>query len=152
VAPVEHVVFVHLAHAERDVDERIEVAPAGFDQQHARGAILAQPVGQHAAGRAGADDHVVVAFLHAHPRCSFLHDSLTVVPAQAGTHNHRLWNMGPRLRGDDSIVDVEGPDRAHTSSVLAANISSSSTRRALSPCSCTYCAMVSSTAREALKP
>src|SRR5207244_1018126 len=25
----------------------------------------------------------------------------TVVPAQAGTHNHRLWNMGPRLRGDD---------------------------------------------------
>ena len=26
---------------------------------------------------------------------------LTVVPAKAGTHNHRLWNMGPRLRGDD---------------------------------------------------
>src|SRR4029450_149021 len=27
--------------------------------------------------------------------------SYTVVPAQAGTHDHRLWNMGPRLRGDD---------------------------------------------------
>src|SRR5215813_13259520 len=27
--------------------------------------------------------------------------SYAVVPAQAGTHNHRLWNMGPRLRGDD---------------------------------------------------
>src|SRR5262247_2440394 len=27
---------------------------------------------------------------------------LTVVPAKAGTHDHRLWNMGPRLRGDDS--------------------------------------------------
>ncbi len=26
-----------------------------------------------------------------------------VVPAQAGTHSHRLWNMGPRLRGDDSV-------------------------------------------------
>jgi hypothetical protein len=25
----------------------------------------------------------------------------TVVPAKAGTHDHRLWNMGPRLRGDD---------------------------------------------------
>jgi iron(III) transport system permease protein len=25
-----------------------------------------------------------------------------VVPAKAGTHNHGLWNMGPRLRGDDS--------------------------------------------------
>jgi hypothetical protein len=28
---------------------------------------------------------------------------LVVVPAKAGTHNHRLWNMGPRLRGDDTI-------------------------------------------------
>ena len=64
IAPVEHVVFVHLAHAERDMDERIEVAPARFDQQHARRAVLAQPVGQHAAGRAGADDDVVVACLH----------------------------------------------------------------------------------------
>src|SRR5215831_12690972 len=26
---------------------------------------------------------------------------LTVVPAKAGTHDHRLWNMGPRFRGDD---------------------------------------------------
>ncbi len=25
----------------------------------------------------------------------------TVVPAKAGTHNHQLWNMGPRFRGDD---------------------------------------------------
>jgi hypothetical protein len=24
-----------------------------------------------------------------------------VVPANAGTHDHCLWNMGPRLRGDD---------------------------------------------------
>jgi hypothetical protein len=29
---------------------------------------------------------------------------VTVVPAQAGTHNHRLWNMGPRFRGDDSFM------------------------------------------------
>jgi hypothetical protein len=71
IAPIEHVVFVHLAHAERDMDERIEVAPTRFDQQHARGVILAQPVGQHAAGRTRTDDHVVVAFLHAHSRCSF---------------------------------------------------------------------------------
>src|SRR6266566_5156290 len=26
---------------------------------------------------------------------------VTVVPAQAGTHNHRLWNMGSRFRGND---------------------------------------------------
>ena len=65
IAPVEHVVFVHLAHAERDVDERIEVAPTRFDQQHARGFVLAQPIGQHAAGRTRTDDHVVVALVHA---------------------------------------------------------------------------------------
>src|SRR5262245_46789604 len=32
-------------------------------------------------------------------------DSVFVVPAQAGTHrapHTALWNMGPRLRGDDS--------------------------------------------------
>jgi hypothetical protein len=27
---------------------------------------------------------------------------IIVVPAKAGTHNHRLWNMGPRFRGDYS--------------------------------------------------
>src|SRR5215831_4415412 len=26
------------------------------------------------------------------------HQLDTVVPAKAGTHNHRLWNMGPRFR------------------------------------------------------
>src|SRR5262245_14173795 len=26
-----------------------------------------------------------------------------VVPAKAGTHSHGLWNMGPRLRGDDNL-------------------------------------------------
>jgi hypothetical protein len=31
--------------------------------------------------------------------------SLAVVPAKAGTHNHRLWNMGPRFRGDDSMYE-----------------------------------------------
>ena len=67
IAPVEHVVFVHLAHAERDMDEWMEVAPAGFEQQHARGGVLAQPVGQHAPGGAGADDDVVVALPHAQP-------------------------------------------------------------------------------------
>jgi hypothetical protein len=24
----------------------------------------------------------------------------------AGTHNHQLWNMGPRLRGDDNNNDL----------------------------------------------
>src|SRR5262249_26122660 len=60
-SPVEHVPLVELTHAERDVDVGMPVAPAGFDQQHLGACILAQPVGEHAAGRAGADDDVVVA-------------------------------------------------------------------------------------------
>jgi hypothetical protein len=34
--------------------------------------------------------------------------SPVVVPAQAGTHDHRLWNMDPRFRGDDTDLQ-----RAH---------------------------------------
>ena len=36
------------------------VIVAGFEQQHAVGAFCAQPVRQHAAGGAGAEDDVVV--------------------------------------------------------------------------------------------
>src|SRR6516225_4883074 len=32
-----------------------------------------------------------------------------VIPAQAGIHDHRLWNMGPRFRGDDSIAKYSHP-------------------------------------------
>jgi hypothetical protein len=60
-SPVEHSPLVELAHAERNVNVGVPVAPAGFDQQHLGARILAQPVGEHAAGRAGADDDVVVA-------------------------------------------------------------------------------------------
>ena len=67
IAPVEHVALMHLAHAERDMDERMKVAPARFDQQHTRRAVLAQAIGQDAAGRTAADDDVVVSCFHAHP-------------------------------------------------------------------------------------
>src|SRR5262249_23725749 len=51
---------MHLAHAERDMDERISIAAPRLDQQHARPAILRQPVGEHTAGGTGTDDDVVV--------------------------------------------------------------------------------------------
>ena len=60
VAPVVHLVFVQLAEPDRNVDQRIEVAAAGFEQQHAGVRVFRQPVGQHAAGGAAADDDVVV--------------------------------------------------------------------------------------------
>src|SRR5260370_96361 len=33
-----------------------------------------------------------------------------VAPAEGGTHNHRLWNMGPRLRGDDGEQRKNAPN------------------------------------------
>ena len=47
--------------ADRDMHPVIVVAAACFQQQDARGGILRQTVGQHAAGCAAADDDVVVA-------------------------------------------------------------------------------------------
>ena len=47
------------------MDERVKVARAGFEEQHARGFVLAQTIGEHAPGRAAADDDVIVASTHA---------------------------------------------------------------------------------------
>ena len=52
--------------AERDLDPRIAIPAAGFDQQHPLALVLAQPVGQHATGRSGADDDGVVTALAGH--------------------------------------------------------------------------------------
>src|SRR5262249_59007146 len=46
--------------ADRDVEPDPVVVAAGFEQQHARCWIGGEPVRQHAAGRARADDDVVV--------------------------------------------------------------------------------------------
>ncbi len=48
----------------RHVDEGVGIARAGFQQQHPAGRVFAEPVGQHAAGRAGPNHDVVV---HAAP-------------------------------------------------------------------------------------
>ena len=47
-----------LDHAGRDMDQRVGIWRTGFDQ-HDPGAVLAQPAGEDAARRAGADDDVV---------------------------------------------------------------------------------------------
>src|SRR6186997_870112 len=60
-------VVERLDEAGREMDEGVPVAGAGLQDEHGRGAILAEAVGQHTAGRTGADDHVVEGF---HPRLS----------------------------------------------------------------------------------
>ena len=68
VEPVHTPVVEGLDEAGRQVDEGMPVAGPGFEHKHGRGSVLAQAVGQHAAGRTGADDHVVEGF---HPRFPF---------------------------------------------------------------------------------
>ncbi len=59
----EHPVGARIADGEQIADRNVEpdpiVAAAGLEQQHAHAGIGGEPVGQQAAGRAGADDDVV---------------------------------------------------------------------------------------------
>ena len=71
VEPVHARVVVGLDEAGGDMDEGVPVAGAGLEHQHGRRAVLAQPVGEHAAGRTRPDDDVVEGL---HPR--FPHGSL----------------------------------------------------------------------------
>ena len=50
----------HLGEAGGHVEERVPVGAAGLEQEDLDGGVGAQPVGQHAAGRPGAGDDVVV--------------------------------------------------------------------------------------------
>ena len=59
VAPVGARVADAVQVAHRNVDPVVVVLATGFDQQHALGGIGTEPVGQQAAGGAGADDDVV---------------------------------------------------------------------------------------------
>ena len=62
VEPVDLGIVEQLAVAERNVDPNVAVAAAGFQQQHAVAAGRREAIGQHAAGRARADDDVVESF------------------------------------------------------------------------------------------
>ena len=59
VHPVDGFFLEQFAVAERHVDPDIAVLRAGLQQQHGMLAVRAQAIGEHAAGRAGADDDVV---------------------------------------------------------------------------------------------
>ena len=72
---LEHPVRARIADGEQVADRDMEpnpiVPPAGLEQQHAAICVGGEPVGQHAAGGAGADDDVVVL---AFQRCWLGHD------------------------------------------------------------------------------
>ena len=59
VHPVDGFFLEQLAVAERHMDPDVAFLRAGLEQQHRMLAVRAQPIGQHAAGRARADDDVV---------------------------------------------------------------------------------------------
>ncbi len=67
VEPVHARVVVGLDETGRNMDEGVPVAGAGLQHQHGRRAVLAQPVGEHAAGRTRPDDDVVEGLHRASP-------------------------------------------------------------------------------------
>ena len=71
--------------ADRDVDPRIIVAPAGLEQQHAQARILAEAGRQHASGTAGTGDDDVV---HARP---FLLAGLSLAAPGCDTSAAGAW-------------------------------------------------------------
>ena len=66
ILPVMLALGQHPHPGDRDLDPRIAVPAAGFEEQHARALILGQPVRQRAAGGTGADDDDVVALAVRH--------------------------------------------------------------------------------------
>ena len=58
-APVVHRMEHGLAVADRQVDPQRAIARAGFEEQHAIPAVGREPIGEHAARRAGAHDRIV---------------------------------------------------------------------------------------------
>ncbi len=56
------------------MDERVTVAAAGLEHQDADAGVLGQAAGENAAGRAGADDNVIVN-LHGLPSHAIKHAS-----------------------------------------------------------------------------
>jgi hypothetical protein len=60
-APVDARIAEQKRQPDRHVNPVIVVLAAGFQEQHFDGRIGAQPVGEHAAGRTRADDHVIEA-------------------------------------------------------------------------------------------
>jgi hypothetical protein len=68
VGPVEFRIVPHLPDAERHMDHEAFIAVAGLERQHPIGSVLAQPVGQHAAGRPRAHHDVIDCLLEfGHP-------------------------------------------------------------------------------------
>ena len=73
VHPVDGFFLEQFAVAERHVDPEIGVLRSGLQQQHGMLAVGAQAIGEHASGRAGADDDVVefgsvIIVVHLFPR------------------------------------------------------------------------------------
>jgi hypothetical protein len=59
IQPIDFGIVEQLAVAERDVNPDVTVVAAGFDEQHAMAAGFGEPVGEHAAGRSGADHDII---------------------------------------------------------------------------------------------
>jgi len=93
-----------------------ELAVGAIEEVRTR--TLRDQLGARVAAQAGADFAGPRVEREAQPReregAQRSHNPKSVVPAQAGTHGasrRGLWDMGPRLRGDDSTARTRGPSK-----------------------------------------
>ena len=93
-APGELLVVKQLHIADRNMNERVPVAPAGLDQDHASGRVFGETVGQDASGRPGADDDVIRLHLR-----SFIRPTLPAVPSAVGRRGPNSTSQSRGFRG-----------------------------------------------------
>ena len=95
----------HLGEARRHAEQRIPVAAARFEQQDLDRRVGAQPICEHAAGGAAADDDVVVGHRLAFRQRSFLDDVVGDAQRLRGDGQRRI--DGGRRRQEGGVDDEQ---------------------------------------------
>ena len=91
VEPVHARIVVGLDEAGGDVDVGVPVARARLEHAHAGLAVRGQPVGEHAAGRARADDHIVIRLQAAPPLLMQMRGRQTVSGCRDCAVQTQMW-------------------------------------------------------------
>jgi hypothetical protein len=88
VAPVEHLALLQLTEAERDLNVRVTIAAARFEQQDACAFVFSQPMGENASCRPGPNDDVIISGRPAHTNRSLSSEGID-------RHENRQQNTAP---------------------------------------------------------
>ena len=127
-APVDAWAVDHLPETGRHMDERMPIAAAGFEQQHTVARVRAQPVGQHAAGRASAH-HDVIELVHAAPCLSADTNRATRRHGEAEAGAHRPVVLAHTSVPNRHLAGHSGQGRSSTAGAHCHRCRASTCRR-----------------------